>query len=837
MKEEAWITFTDNDPLPKMDRRHPRRWINAVLGSGSVPPPVTGRCHYRRRAISTTGDGPYPLPETGHIHRLRWITTVCALTLLLASCSTTRNLPEGAVLYTGIKKIEVTDEDKTRAGENALTEVEAALAYPPNNALLGSSSIRVPFPFGLWMYNAFVNKKGKIGQWVFKKLASKPVLIQTVNPDVRVKVAQNLLNEYGYFNGSTTYELLPDPKNPRKAKLGYRVAMNQPYTLDSIQYVRIRHRADSLIAATIGNSILRKGENFNVVQLQAERQRISSLLRDNGYYYFRPDFITYQADTLLTPGKVALRVRPKEGLPPTALRPWKLGDVSVWLNGYNNEPPTDSIQYKDLTIHYQGKLRVRPAVIYKRLYFKPGQLYSQQQQERTQTALARLGIFRYAELQYAPRDTTRRQDTLDLRINTVYDLPLDGELEVNVTAKSNDQIGPGAIFSLTKRNIFGGGETFGTKLRGSYEWQTGNKLNNGGSKINSYELGLSTTLTFPRLLFPTFLKQDMNYPATTSFRLYADQMNRARFFKLLAFGGDAAFEFQPSATSRHSITPFKLAYNLLQSTTHEFDSIVSVNKALGKSLQNQFVPAMSYTYTYDDSPITTRRNHLWWQTSVTQAGLLLNSVYALAGKKFNEEEKKLLGNPFAQFIKGTSEIRYDYLLGKNQHLVGRLMAGAIYSYGNARTSPYNEQFYIGGANSIRAFTIRSIGPGRYYESTVGNKYAYIDRTGDIKFEANLEYRFPILGDLHGATFLDTGNIWLLRPDPDRPGGQLKWGSFLNDLALGTGVGLRYVLPFLVIRFDVGIGLHLPYDTGKKGYYNIPSFKDGMGYHFAIGYPF
>lgn len=334
---------------------------------------------------------------------------------------------------------------------------------------------------------------------------------------------------------------------------------------------------------------------------------------------------------------------------------------------------------------------------------------------------------------------------------------------------------------MTKRNVFGGGETFGVKLRGSYEWQTGNKLDGSNSKINSYELGLTTTLTFPRVLFPTFSKRDMNFPASTTFRLYADQMNRARFFKLLAFGGDASYEFQPTATSHHSITPFKLTFNLLQHTTHEFDSITNVNKALKKSLQNQFIPAMNYTYTYDDSPITSRRNHLWWQASVTQAGLVLDGIYALAGKKFNKEDKELLGNPFAQFIKGTAEIRYNYALGHKQYLVGRLMAGAIYSYGNARTSPYNEQFYIGGANSIRAFTIRSIGPGRYYQNSDNNKYAYIDRTGDLKFEANLEYRFPILGDLHGATFLDSGNIWLIRNDPDRPGGQLKWGSFLKDL--------------------------------------------------------
>lgn len=759
------------------------------------------------------------------------------LGLLLSACSTTRNLPEGEVLYTGIEEIKVENADESKAGEATMDEIEAALAYPPNNALLGSSSLRVPFPFGLWVYNAFVNKEGKLGKWIFRKLAAKPVLISTVNPEVRVKVARNLLNEYGYFQGESAFEVIPDEKNPRKAKLAYTITMNHPYTLDSVEYVHIRHRADSLIDATAGERLLRTGDPFNVVRLQAERERISSMLRDNGYYYFRPDFITYQADTTLVPGKVTLRVAPKESLPRTALRTWRLGDISVWLNGYNNEPPTDSVRYKNLTVHYEGKLRVRPSVLYKRLYLKPGDLYSQRAQERTQTALARLGIFRYTELSYAPRDTTRRQDTLDLRVNAAYDLPLDGELELNVTAKSNDQVGPGAVFSVTKRNIFGGGETFGVKLRGSYEWQTGNKLDDNSSKINSYEQGLSTTLTFPRVLFPAWGRRDMDMPAATTFRLYADQMNRARFFKLLAFGGEAAYEFQPSATSRHSVTPFKLAYNLLQRTTAEFDSITNVNRALKESLQDQFVPSMSYTYTYDDSPLTDRAHHLWWQASVTQAGLVVNGLYALAGERFGKEGKKLLGNPFAQFLKGTLEARYDYDLGKKQHLVGRVMAGAIYSYGNARTSPYNEQFYIGGANSIRAFTIRSIGPGRYFQNSADNQYAYIDRTGDIKFEANLEYRFPILGDLHGATFLDCGNIWLLRQDEGRPGGQLKWGSFLNDLALGTGFGLRYDLSFIVIRFDVGIGLHLPYDTGKKGYYNIPRFKEGMGYHFAIGYPF
>ena len=766
--------------------------------------------------------------------RLSTLIPLCLL-FLLAACSTTKNLPEGEILYTGIKQIEVAQPDESKEGEEALAEINAALAYPPNNALLGSSSIRLPFPFGLWMYNAFVNKKGKIGKWIFKKLAAKPVFISTVNPEVRTQIAYNLLREYGYFSGSATFDTVPDPKDPKKAKLNYRITMNNAYTYDSIAYIRLRHRIDTLVQRDTSNQLIRKGDNFNVTQLEAERQRLASLLRNNGYYYFRPDFITYQADTLRNPGKVSLRVSTKPGLQRSVLRPWRIGNISMHLNGYNNEPPTDSIQYKDLTIFYEGKLRVRPSVLYQRLKFRPGDLYSQREQEKTQTLFSRLGIFRYSEMQYTPKDTSRRCDTLDLRINTVYDLPLDGELEVNVTTKSNDQTGPGAVFSVTKRNMFGGGETFGVSMRGSYEWQTGNRVAGNSSAINSWELGISGTLTFPQILFTKLFREDPQYPSSTSFRIYADQLNRAKFFKMLAFGGSASYEYQTSATSHHSITPFKLTYSLLQRTTAEFDSIVGVNKALGRSLENQFIPAMSYTYTYDDSPLKQKRHHLWWQTSFTQAGLLVNSISTAMGNRFNERDKNLLGNKFAQFAKLTSEIRYNYDLGNRHHLVGRLMGGIAYSYGNSVTTPYSEQFYIGGANSLRAFTIRSIGPGSFRPSD--SQYGYLDQTGDIKFEANLEYRFPILGDLHGATFLDAGNVWLLRYDENRPGGQLKWGRFLKDLALGTGIGLRYDLTFLVIRVDWGIGLHVPYDTGKRGYYNIPNFKDGMGVHLAVGYPF
>ena len=777
-------------------------------------------------------------PPSGGWGVIRGIVLGLILLLLLAACSTTKNLPEEEVLYTGIKEIKVEDPQPTKAYDAAMEEVENALAYAPNNSLFGSSSIRTPLPIRLWTYNAFVNKQGTLGKWIFKQFAAKPVFINTVNPEVRAAVAGNILRENGYFNGTAFSDTITDRKNPRKAKVSYTLQMGHAYTYDSIRYMGMRHFADTLINASMHETLLHKGDQFNVVSLEAERQRIATLLRNNGFYYFRPNHLVYEADTLITPGKVYLRVNRVQGLPWNALRPYKIGNISVYMNGYENEPPTDSLEYKDMKIHYHGKLRVRPPVLYNRFSFQSGDLYKQTEQQRTQTGISRLNIFRFAEFQYLSQDTSRRSanNLLDLKVNTVYDMPYDGELEVNVTTKDNNYTGPGAIFSLTRRNAFKGGETFGMQLKGNHEWQTGNRTDGSSSKVNSYELGLSSTLTFPFILWPGYIYRDLDYPSSTTFRISADLLNRARYFKMYSFGGGMTYDFRSTPTTRHSFTPFRLHFNKLN-PSDTFLIIAEQNKGLYMSLQNQFIPAISYTFTYDNNPISDRHT-FWWQNSVTQSGNILGGIYAIAGKDFNKEGKMLLGNPFSQFIKGTSEIRYNRRIDRNNRLVGRAIAGAIYSYGNARFSPYSEQFYIGGANSVRAFTIRSIGPGRYLSADPNNPYAYIDRTGDVKFEANLEYRFKIAGSLNGAVFLDSGGIWLIRNDEDRPGGQLKMGKFLNDMATGTGAGLRYDMDIIVIRLDFGFALHLPYETGKSGYFNINPFsKGGWSWHFAVGYPF
>ena len=761
------------------------------------------------------------------------------LVCLITACSTTKNLPEGEILYTGIDKLEVLNEDETPAGVTALTEVEAALAYAPNNAIFGSSTMRWPFPVGLWVYNDFVkyqDKKG-IGRWIFDHLGTQPVLMSSVNGETRAKVATNLLRDYGYFNGSVSYQEVPQ-KEPKTAKVSYIIDMAKPYYLDSIAYLRYPYVADSLIHATRQESVLKSGENFSVIKLEEERQRLSTLFRNHGYYYFRPEFTTYRADTLQKSGYVSLQVVPRAGVPAEAKKQYYIGNTSVYLTGYNDEPPTDTLKLRTMTLYYNGKRPgIRPSALMRNFFFRKGELFSQDRQTFTQEAIARMGIFRYSEFRYALQDTTAACDTLNVNMYATFDKPYNAELELNVTNKSTDQMGPGAIFKITRNNFKRMGADLSFELRGSYEWQTGKTVEGNSSKLNSYELGTSLSLDFPRLILP-WKSNDLRrsrYPQKTSFKIYGDWLNRARFFNMLSFGGNVTYEFRKSRLWKHTVTPFQLTFNTLMSTTERFDSITATNPSLALSLGDQFIPSMNYTFTYDNARLKPR-NQLWWETSITSAGNVTSLLYAAMGKSFNEKNKKMLGTPFAQFLKLTSEVRMLFKVGEKQHIATRLMGGVLWSYGNQTIAPYSEQFYIGGANSLRAFTVRSIGPGTYNPAG-NNKYGYLDQTGDIKLEANVEYRFPIFGDLYGATFLDAGNVWLMRKDENRPGGEFSLKNLAKSIAVNTGVGIRYDLTFLVIRLDLGIALHVPYETGKSGYYNIPKFKDGLGFHFAIGYPF
>ena len=384
---------------------------------------------------------------------------------------------------------------------------------------------------------------------------------------------------------------------------------------------------------------------------------------------------------------------------------------------------------------------------------------------------------------------------------------------------------------MLNRNIFGGGERLTVKFDAAYEWQIG-KVDGRRNDFNSYEFGLQTELAFPRLLAPHFIPFIKRELAWTRFSLGATVMNRPKFFKMVQFDFGWNYDWKGSRYSQNQVTLFGLKYNKLLSTTADFDKTMEENPAIALSFRNQFIPKFAYTYTFDRGFGKTRDDqHFTLQAGFTEGGNLFAGIWSLAG---NKGQKELFGTLFSQFVKATLQMVYSKRITGEQRIVGRVYAGAAHAYGNSQEVPYAEQFYAGGANSVRAFAVRSIGPGSYHNNVDGN--GYYDQTGTFRFEMNAEYRFPIVSVLKGAVFVDAGNIWLLKDDPMRSGGTLN-SNFFRELALGTGLGLRLDMGMIVVRADLGVGLHLPYDTGKSGYYNIGRFKDSLALNLAIGYPF
>lgn len=746
--------------------------------------------------------------------------------LLISACSTTRRLGEEDILYTGVKRTAIVPDSGQTLAPGLSDNVKEAVNVKPNNCLI-SPSVRYPFPLGLWVYNNWPNPPKGFRHWLYEKLVEEPVLISDVRPEVRTEMIDQILDNHGYFRGHASYELAQG-KNKKKASIIYNVHTGPQYYIDTVMLMpdtlRLYHLIDSVVQKC---DYMRGGSRYDTDSLNEVRVRIANALRNKGYYFFKPDYVEYLADSTITPQRIALRVVLAGNIPKGADQVYTTGTITTRVLRNQGGGTPDTMHTKRGTVIQMKPSRLRQNLIPSCIRFREGKILTVRDMNRTQTYLSRLGIFNGVEINVIP-DTTKH-NVLNVDINCTFDKPMEASIEVNATSKSNSYIGPGVDLKLTSHNLFGGGEQLNIDLTGSYEWQTGRDKHN--SVFNSYEIGLNTSLAFPRLLAPRFIPRTRRELSWTRITLGADLLNRPHYFRMAQFNASFNYDWRVNRYITNTLTLFKLTYTKLLHTTHEFDSIMSQNRAIALSFQSQFIPQIAYTYNYDR--YFDRDNGISWTFTVQEAGNVFWAIWHAAGKK---GEKELFDTPFSQFIKGTTQLVYNRRLIGDHWLVTRAAVGAAHAYGNSSQVPYAEQFYVGGANSVRAFTVRSIGPGSYrVPSDMVN--GYFDQTGTFKFEFNVEYRFPIIGPLHGAVFFDSGNVWLLKNDPQRPGGLLQGKSFLRDLATGTGTGLRVDIGMLVIRGDLGIGIHAPYDTGKSGYYNMESFKKSLAFHLAIGYPF
>lgn len=783
--------------------------------------------------------------------------------MLLASCSTTKLVPDDDQLFVGLTKIDyqnyVNDENFIATQE----EVEAALATAPNGALFGSSYYRSPIQYRLWIWNYAYGSSGKFKQWLNKSFGKAPVLMSQVNPALRASVAQSVLRKHGYLHGQVSYEEKPQ-RNPKKMKIGYTVTLDTLFTIDTLAYVNFPPQMQALIDSTMTDAQAGKGAAFNVATLDAERNRLSQLFRNNGYYYYQPGYASYLADTFDVRNRAKMRLQLADSLPEQALRPWHVGNIRMQLRESSRQQMTDSIGRRFLKIFYgTGKKHapISPRVILRDLKLRPRQLFSYSDYTESMQKINGTGVFSSVDLQFTPRD----RDTLDLTLNCTFDKPWDVYVETNFVNRTIGRMGPELKLGFTRRNIFRGGEKLDVNLHGSYEWQTSSQESN----MSTYQYGADASLEFPRILLPFYsdrpkrnkdgrIKRPRQFYSTpwTIAKISTDIIRRPDYYKMHIVSGEWTYRWQPSETSRHEFSPITLKYQFINTRTSQFDELLKQNPYLMTSMDDYFVPKMRYTYTYEESAKRTRFP-LRWEITIEESGNV-TALYdvLIQGNGWNQKEKTLFKNPYSQYVKIETDLTKTWALDSKSQLVGHINAGIMWCYGNSTDAPFSERFYAGGANSIRAFTVRSIGPGGYPSlGGLGNKQmSYLLQNGDSKLVMNLEYRRQLFGSLYGAIFLDAGNIWsnsdytISSNDASEQDFVNKWnsdvsdlkfkpGKLLDHLATGTGLGLRYDMDFLVIRVDWGFGLHLPYDTGKSGYFNIPRFKDMHSLHFAIGYPF
>ncbi len=785
------------------------------------------------------------------------------LLLLLSSCSMTKNIPDDDQLFVGLTKIVYEDEKNyaEKSYDDHLTttkeEVEAALATEPNGSLFGSSYISMPWSWHLWVYNKFSGKKSGFAKWMTKSFGKAPVLMSQVNPALRASVASSVLRNNGYFRGQVSYETVPR-KNPKKSKIGYTVRLDSLFTLDSVEYTNFPAEIQALIDSTSEERLINRGTPLSVAALDGERNRISTLLRNNGYYYFNPSYTSYLADTFATADKAQLRLQLADGLDDAVLHKWYVGKIDVLFRKSMRETLTDSISRRFLTIHFNGRRSpIRPSVVLRDLRLRPRQEFSYDRYQESTSKINSTGVFSSTDFQFTQRPGT---DTLDLRLSCVFDKPYDFYIEGNAIGRTSGRYGPEAKIGLTKRNAFRAGEKLDINLHGAYEWERG-----GGSDMSSYQYGADASIEFPRIIAPfynsdrirrsqrpggsrtpdgTRRRRHRFYTTPVTYaKISTDIVRRPKYYKMHVVTGEWTYRWQPSASSRHELSPLTVKYQYMNSHTEKFDSMMQVNPYLIASMSDYFIPKMRYSYTYT-SP-SSLRHPIRWETTIEEAGNLVSLWDMAGGHSFNEKGKSFFKTPYSQFVKLETDLSKTWSLNTTSQLVGHVNAGVIYAYGNSDYTPFSESFYVGGANSVRAFGVRRIGPGAFDGSVLSRQASYLFQNGDIKFVANLEYRTRLFGDLNGAVFLDAGNVWSfeeLWDEDDNDGTTIEHTAFkpsrmLDEMALGTGIGLRYDLGFLVIRLDWGVALHCPYDTGKSGYFNVNRFKDAHTLHFAIGYPF
>jgi len=762
--------------------------------------------------------------------RAKEFISMLAFCLLLSGCSNTRFLAEDEILYTGREKVEFVNKKDVKYPSSVKNYVESITSYKVNNALFGR---RVLPPVGLWVNNYFtVNEEKKFRTWLLNAFSSEPVIISDLNPELRAQKIENDMFDIGYFNTRAWSTVNINPRNPKKARVSYFVELSQPSYYKDISFDTLSESIDTLINKDYFTKRVKPGDQFSVSRLESTREGLSRQIQDSGFYYFKPEYISIKADTSAEKNMINLRVGRLKELPLQVISVYTINDIKINISQGNDTAASipDTTIFDDITLISGGDI-IKPDIILQSIYFRKDDTYSYSAYQKTINRLNTLGVFSTVKITYNTPIPDTLNKILDVTVDLVMADNVSAEMEANLVTKSTGFSGPALSVGVAHSNSFNGAEKLHVALEGGFEWQWGSKSESQLGTY-SYEIGITSGLTLPKIIIPGKLVNPQSMILQqTSVNLDLKLLNRTAYYRMFSTMTELNYRFGEKRGIRHSISPLYLNSVSLIETTAEFDSILDENVYIRKSFEEQFILGAKYDFLYDNT-YTRKPNNFLFQAGISTSGNLIDLIASI-GKDESDRPYKLINTIYSQYIKLTTEFRY-YRNGYNKSLVFRFYSGLGIPYGNSTALPYVEQFFSGGAYSIRGFQSRSLGPGSYHE--VNN--SYIDQSGDLRLEANLEYRFDISKSLKGALFLETGNIWLVNEDVQRPGSGFRLNTFYNQLAVGTGFGLRVDFNFFVLRADIGLPLRTAYETDGTQWLISAGDVFGSGlFHFAIGYPF
>ncbi len=759
----------------------------------------------------------------------RYFTILAILALTAGGCTVSRQLEDGARLVT---KNTVTVEPGWPDGEKRdLSGRLLSLAEPKPN-----SRLFFLFPFRLWVYQRAADSSKKINRWLRERIGEPPALFDSAAARHSAANMELFLFNKGYLHARVAFDVLPASR-PSLVRVRYRVAPDGLYRFGELHY----EIADSAMRTLLSrDSTLEAAASapFDMEKLVDERQRITETLLNNGYFNFSRQFVVFELDTSVESHRIDVYVKilpPREG----SHRPWHLRNVYIipdYVESLHQAGDYDTLVYKGYHILYRGPLKYKPQALVNGVFFDPGALYRQRDYRQTIERLTSLSIFRFVNIEMK-KDPERQ--VLDVVIKLIPAKLRSLNFNVNASSSSYYFLGSELGMNYISNNLFHFTDQFRLGANGGIE--TLSDSGGGLLRLNTIEFNLSGDLYFPTLLNPFGIKIDHRAfnPRTVLSARY-NYFRRLNYYTLNASNFSYRYEWTRNEHLFHQLSPIELSVLSVRDTTPAFNERLENNPILKLSFQDQLILGSKYGITYNSAP---GQGHDFWylRANIDMAGNLINTAFSL----FSPGQNTLFGRPFSQYVRPDIELKYYHFMAGNQQLVTRFIAGVGVPLGQSEVLPYVKQFVIGGSNSIRAFRIRELGPGS--TGSNGSSAGFNDRTGDMKLEGNLEYRFPITELFKGAVFVDAGNIWLLK-DEENPDKVFNPARFYEDIAIGTGMGLRIDFSFFIIRLDLGVPVRVPFDTADNGW-RIKSFfrdfapldydwrRDHLRLNLAIGYPF